>query len=81
MIFLFVSIISQFFRSLRVTLISKDSKLIASIGNCITFTFAAATTKFIASASWASAIIIEAVASFTGCYLSMLIYEKCKKNY
>lgn len=75
-IFFFSSLVSHFFRSIRVSLISKDSKLLASLGNCATFTFAAITTKFIAVNDWWIGIGVECIASFFGCYLAMYIYER-----
>lgn len=79
-LFIIASFISHFFRSFRVVLIAWDSKLVASVGNCATFVFAAIATKFIAMNDWTIGVLVEGVCSFVACYLSLWIYEKRNKR-
>lgn len=79
-LFFISSLVGHFLRSARIILISKDSKIIASFINSLTFIFTAVATKFISQSSFTLGMMIEGIASFFGCYLSMRIYEKIKIN-
>ena len=49
----------------------KSNKLIASIANCICYTFSAGVIKFIAETDLWVAISVQATTNFLGCYFAM----------
>lgn len=74
-LFIIVSLINVFLHIFRSILVIKATKLIASLANCITYTFSAVVVKFISESSLEVAIIVAASTNFIGCYLAMYIYE------
>jgi hypothetical protein len=60
----------------RSILVIKSSKLIASLANCVCYTFSAIVIKFIAEVDLWIAICVQATTNFFGCYVAMLVCEK-----
>ena len=58
----------------------KSNKLIASLANCICYTFSAVVIKFIAEVDLWIAIAVQATTNFVGCYIAMWFCEKILKN-
>ena len=50
--------------------------MIASIANCICYTFSAVVIKFIAEFDLWIAICVQATTNFIGTWLAMLVFEK-----
>ena len=71
-----ISFINVFLHIARSILVIKSSKLIASLANCICYTFSAVVIKFIAEVDLWIAICVQAITNFFGCYIAMLICEK-----
>lgn len=81
MIFYFtISLINVFLHIVRSILVIKSSKLIASLSNCICYTFSAVVIKFIAESDLMTAIAVQATTNFAGCYLAMMLCEKVIKK-
>lgn len=81
MIFYFtISLINVFLHIVRSILVIKSSKLIASLSNCICYTFSAVVIKFIAESDLMMAIAVQATTNFAGCYLAMMLCEKVIKK-
>ena len=70
------SMINVFLHIVRSILVIKSSKIIASTANCVCYTFSAVVIKFIAETNLATAIAVQAITNFVGCYLAMLVCEK-----
>ena len=60
----------------RSILVIKLNKFIASLANCICYTFSAVVIKFIAEVDLWVAIAVQATTNFFGCYVAMLVCEK-----
>lgn len=58
----------------------KSNKLIASLANCVCYTFSAVVIKFIAEVDLWIAIAVQATTNFVGCYIAMWFCEKILKN-
>ena len=71
-----ISFINVFLHIARSILVIKSSKLIASLANCICYTFSAVVIKFIAEVDLWIAICVQSATNFCGCYTAMLICEK-----
>ena len=81
MIFYFtISLINVFLHIVRSIFVIKSSKLIASLSNCICYTFSAVVIKFIAESDLMTAIAVQATTNFAGCYLAMMLCEKIIKK-
>jgi len=59
----------------RSILVIKSSKLIASLANCICYTFSAVVIKFIAEVDLWIAIAVQASTNFIGCYIAMMFCD------
>ena len=70
-----ISFINVFLHIARSILVIKSSKLIASLANCICYTFSAVVIKFIAEVDLWIAICVQSATNFFGCYIAMLICE------
>lgn len=82
-LYIIISLINVFLHIVRSILVIKSSKIIASIANCICYTFSAIVIKFIAETDLWIAILVQATTNFIGCYLAMWFCEwilKKKKN-
>lgn len=75
-----ISLINVFLHIVRSILVIKSSKLIASLSNCICYTFSAVVIKFIAESDLMMAIAVQATTNFAGCYLAMMLCEKVIKK-
>ena len=75
-----ISFINVFLHIARSILVIKSSKLIASLANCICYTFSAVVIKFIAEVDLWIAICVQSATNFFGCYIAMLICEKYLNN-
>ena len=71
-----ISFINVFLHIARSILVIKSSKLIASLANCICYTFSAVVIKFISEVDLWIAICVQATTNFFGCYVAMFICEK-----
>lgn len=71
-----ISFINVFLHIARSILVIKSSKLIASLANCICYTFSAVVIKFIVEVDLWIAICVQATTNFFGCYVAMLVCEK-----
>ena len=80
-IYIIISFINVFLHITRSILVIKSGKLIASLSNCICYTFSAVVIKFIAETDLWIAILVQATTNFIGCYLAMLFCEKILKKY
>jgi hypothetical protein len=70
-IYIIISLINVFLHIVRSILVIKSGKFIASLANCICYTFSAIVIKFIAEADLWTAIAVQATTNFLGCYLAM----------
>ncbi len=75
-LYIVISLINVFLHIVRSILVIKSSKLVASLSNCICYTFSAVVIKFIAETDLWIAICVQATTNFIGCYLAMLFCEK-----
>ena len=75
-IYFIISFINVFLHITRSILVIKSNKFIASLANCICYTFSAIVIKFIAETDIYTAITVQATTNFIGCYLAMLVCEK-----
>ena len=71
-----ISFINVFLHIARSILVIKSSKLIASLANCICYTFSAVVIKFIAEVDLRIAICVQATTNFLGCYVAISVCEK-----
>lgn len=71
-----ISFINVFLHIARSILVIKSSKLIASLANCVCYTFSAVVIKFIAEVDLWIAICVQATTNFFGCYVAMLVCER-----
>ena len=79
-LYIIISLVNVFLHITRSIFVIKSGKLIASLMNCICYTFRAVVIKFIAETDLCTAIIVQASTNFIGCYLAMLVCEKVLKN-
>ena len=75
-----ISLLNVFLHITRSILVIKSNKLIASLANCICYTFSAVVIKFIAEVDLWIAIAVQATTNFVGCYIAMWFCEKILKN-
>ena len=66
-IYIIISLLNVFLHIVRSILVIKASKAIASLANCICYTFSAIVIKFIAETD----ILVQASTNYVGCYLAM----------
>jgi len=79
-VYFIISFINVFLHITRSILVIKSNKFIASLANCICYTFSAIVIKFIAETDLWIAISVQATTNFIGCYLAMLFCEKILKH-
>lgn len=70
-LYIIISLTNVFLHIVRSILVIKSGKLIASMANCICYTFSAVVIKFIAETDLWIAITVQATTNFLGCYLAM----------
>lgn len=75
-VYIIISFINVFLHITRSIFVIKSGKFIASLMNCICYTFSAIVIKFIAETDIYIAIAVQATTNFIGCYLAMLVCEK-----
>jgi ABC-type sugar transport system permease subunit len=74
-LYIVISLINVFLHIVRSILVIKSGKMIASLSNCICYTFSAVVIKFIAEVDLWIAIAVQASTNFLGCYLAMLFCD------
>lgn len=74
-LYIIISLVNVFLHIVRSILVIKSSKLIASMANCICYTFSAVVIKFISESSLWVAIAVQATTNFIGCYLAMMFCD------
>ena len=74
-LYVIISLVNVFLHIVRSILVIKSSKLIASLANCICYTFSAVVIKFIAETDLWIAITVQATTNFIGCYLAMMFCD------
>ena len=79
-LYIIISLVNVFLHIVRSILVIKSNKFIASLSNCICYTFSAVVIKFIAEVDLWIAISVQATTNFIGCYLAMLFCEKILEN-
>lgn len=79
-IYVLVSFVNVFLHVFKNILVIKSTKMIASIANCVCYTFAAIVIKFIAETDLYIIIIVQAFTNFFGNYVAMAVYEKIEKR-
>ena len=80
-LYFIISLINVFLHIVRSILVIKSGKFVASLSNCICYTFSAVVIKFIAESDLTTAIIVQATTNFLGCYLAMMFCDKILKQY
>jgi len=73
--YIVISLINVFLHIVRSILVIKSGKMMASLANCICYTFSAVVVKFIAETDLMVAILVQATTNFIGCYLAMLFCD------
>lgn len=75
-LYFIVAFINVFFHVTKGIFVIKSNKMIASISNCVCYTFSAVVIKFIAEVDLTTAIIVQAVTNFLGCWVGMWFCDK-----
>lgn len=75
-VYIIISFTNVFLHITRSIFVIKSGKFIASLMNCICYTFSAIVIKFIAETDIYTAIAVQATTNFIGCYLAMFVCEK-----
>lgn len=78
-IYVIIAFLNVFFHIVRSIFVINSTKFIASITNCICYTFSAIVIKYIAEVDLVTAIIVQSSTNFMGCYIGMLVCEKVSK--
>lgn len=79
-LYIIVSLTNVFLHVFKNILVIKSTKFIASLMNCICYTFAAVVIKFIAETDLWIAISVQASTNFLGCYLAMWLFDGILKK-
>ena len=79
-LYIVISLVNVFLHIVRSILVIKSSKVVASLANCICYTFSAVVVKFIAETDLMIAIFVQATTNFIGCYLAMVFCDYMLKN-
>lgn len=79
-VYFIVAFINVFFHITKGILVIKSNKLIASISNCVCYTFSAVVIKFISEVDLTTAIIVQSVTNFLGCWIGMWFCDKILKH-
>jgi len=80
-LYFIISLINVFLHIVRSILVIKSGRFVASLSNCICYTFSAVVIKFIAESDLTTAIIVQATTNFLGCYLAMMFCDKILKQH
>ncbi|MBR4589747.1 MAG: hypothetical protein IKO36_03700 [Bacteroidaceae bacterium] len=79
-LYIVISFINVFLHITKSILVIKADIFIASLSNCICYTFSAIVIKFISDVDLWVAITVQAFTNFFGCYVAMKLAEKYLKN-
>lgn len=79
-VYIIVSLVNVFLHIVRSILVIKSTRLVASLANCICYTFSAVVIKFISEVDLWIAIAVQASTNFIGCYLAMMFCDKITKK-
>ena len=79
LMYIIVSLVNVFIHVAQTILVIKSTKPIASIANCICYTFSAIVIKCISEVDLWIAIVVQVSTNFLGCYLAMWFCEKIHK--
>lgn len=79
-IYFIVAFLNVFLHIFRSIAIIKSTKLIASLCNCVCYTFSAIVIKFIAEVDLFTAIAVQATTNFIGTWVAMWVYEKLERK-
>lgn len=79
-IYFIVAFLNVFLHIFRSIAIIKSTKLIASLCNCVCYTFSAIVIKFIAEVDLFTAIAVQATTNFIGTWIAMFTYEKLERK-
>lgn len=74
-LYIIISLMNVFLHIVRSILVIKSGKFVASMANCICYTFSAVVIKFISEVDLWVAIMVQASTNFLGCYLAMWFCE------
>lgn len=74
-LYIIISLMNVFLHIVRSILVIKSGKFVASMANCICYTFSAVVIKFISEVDLWVAIMVQASTNFFGCYLAMWFCE------
>jgi hypothetical protein len=74
-LYIIISLTNVFLHIVRSILVIKSGKFVASMANCICYTFSAVVIKFISEVDLWVAIMVQASTNFLGCYLAMWFCE------
>ena len=74
-LYIIISLTNVFLHIVRSILVIKSGKFVASMANCICYTFSAVVIKFISEVDLWIAIMVQASTNFLGCYLAMWFCE------
>jgi hypothetical protein len=80
LVYVIISLINVFLHIVRSILVIKAGKALASLSNCVCYTFSAVVIKFIAEVDLWVAIAVQASTNYIGCYLAMSFCERIIKN-
>ena len=76
LLFIVISFTNVFLHIFRTLLVVKSGKLVASLMNCICYTFSAVVVKFISESDLLVAMIVAALTNFIGCYVAMFVFVR-----
>ena len=79
-IYIIISLTNVFLHIVKSILVIKSGKFIASLANCVCYTFSAVVIKFIAEVDLWIAITVQASTNFLGCYMAMWFCEYALKK-
>lgn len=81
LVYIIVGFLNVFLHTAKnIVIIKHPSKMVGSLGNCICYTFSAVVIKFIAEYDLLTALLVQAVTNFLGCYTAMYVTEKMLKK-
>lgn len=75
-LYFIISLTNVFLHIVRSILVIKAGRFVASLSNCVCYTFSAIVIKFIAESDLMTAIAVQATTNFFGCYFAMMFCDK-----
>jgi hypothetical protein len=79
-VYIIIAFVNVFLHILRSILVIKSTKFTASFANCVCYTFSAIVVKFISEVDLLTAVVVQAITNFIGCYAAMWFAEKFLKK-